>query len=119
MKPRESQSHPGPEGQNDLTQPQFSENCSNDTAEDPRLLEAVKGYLAALESGGRPSRREWLERFPDIAAELSVYLDGLAFVHSAAGRLAQDAGKKASASRSGNPSRHRGGAAPGRLPAYP
>jgi serine/threonine protein kinase len=92
MKPEESKSPARSDGQD------HPDDCSedDDAGEDPRLLEAVKGYLAALESGGRPSRREWLTRHPEIAAKLSVYLDGLAFVHSAAGRLAGDDGKQGS-----------------------
>jgi len=62
----------------------LSDARSNDN---PRLLAAVKEYLSALEAGSRPSRREWLARYSDIAKELSECLDGLAFVHSAAGRL--------------------------------
>ncbi len=58
-----------------------------DAAEDPRLLRAVREYMAALDAGERPSRREWIKRFPEIAQELSQCLDGLAFVHSAAGRI--------------------------------
>ena len=55
--------------------------------EDPRLLEAVREYMNALDAGLRPSRREWLERYPEIAKELGACLDGLAFVHSAAGKM--------------------------------
>jgi len=93
MKPRESESPRGPQAQDDPAEPQ--DGCSQEAEEDPRLLEAVKAYLAELETGGRPSRRDWLTRYPEIAAELSVYLDGLAFVHSAAGRLAHSAGSNA------------------------
>lgn len=56
-------------------------------SEDPRLLGAVREYMAALEAGQRPNRQEFLKRYPDIAAELSDCLDGLAFVHSAAGQM--------------------------------
>jgi hypothetical protein len=56
-------------------------------AEDPRLMEAVRQYQAALDSGGRPSKREFIARYPDIAAELAECLDGLDFLHSAAPRL--------------------------------
>src|SRR6266550_1569421 len=54
-------------------------------AEDPRLISAVKEYMALLEAGVHPSRHEFLARYPQIADELSICLDGLAFVHSAAG----------------------------------
>ena len=54
---------------------------------DDRLLAAVQEYMTALDAGQRPSRRELLLRYPDIADELSACLDGLAFVHSAAGEI--------------------------------
>jgi hypothetical protein len=57
--------------------------------EDPRLLAAVQEYLAALETGRRPNRQEFLKRHPDVAAELAVCLDGLAFVRSAVAGLAE------------------------------
>src|SRR5262245_4209874 len=53
-------------------------------AEDPRLLEALRQYQAAREAGQRPSRKDFLSRYPDIAAELAECLDGLEFLHSAA-----------------------------------
>ncbi|HVT83053.1 MAG TPA: hypothetical protein VHM90_20615, partial [Phycisphaerae bacterium] len=43
------------------------------------LVEAVREYMAALEAGLRPSRREFLARYPELAAELGPCLDGLAF----------------------------------------
>jgi len=55
--------------------------------EDPRLVAAVKEYLAAVESGRRPNRQEFLARHPGIASELSACLQGLAFVHSAAAQI--------------------------------
>src|SRR6267142_593657 len=56
-------------------------------AEDPRLIAAVREYMALLEAGVHPSRHEFLARYPEIAAELSTCLDGLAFVHSAAAQM--------------------------------
>src|SRR5256885_12419340 len=56
-------------------------------AEDPRLIAAVKEYMALLEAGVHPNRQEFLARYQDIAAELSTCLDGLAFVHSAAAQM--------------------------------
>jgi serine/threonine protein kinase len=55
--------------------------------DNPQLLAAVQEYVAALEAGRRPNRRELLARHPDIADELAACLDGLAFVHSAAGEI--------------------------------
>ena len=64
-------------------------------AEDPRVLAAVQEYMAALEAGKHPSRKEMLARYPDIADELGACLDGLAFVHSAAARLHNDSSSPA------------------------
>ena len=58
--------------------------------EDPRLVDAVKEYMAALESGRRPNRKEFLARHAEIATELAACLDGLAFVHSAAAEMQAD-----------------------------
>ena len=58
--------------------------------EDPRLVAAVQEYMAALDSGRRPNRKEFLARFPEIATPLAECLDGLAFVHSAAGEMQAD-----------------------------
>ena len=55
--------------------------------DDPRLVAAVQEYMAALEAGKRPNRKEFLARHPDIAADLAACLDGLAFVHSAAAEM--------------------------------
>ncbi len=55
--------------------------------EDPRLVEAVREYQAILDRGGRPNRREFLARYPDIASDLAECLDGLEFLNSAAPRL--------------------------------
>jgi hypothetical protein len=55
--------------------------------DDPRVFAAVQKFLAALESGRRPSRREFVAQHPEIAEQLAACLDGLAFIHSAAGEL--------------------------------
>ena len=70
-------------------------------SENPRLLDAVREYLAALEAGGRPSRQEFLARYADIAEELSACLEGLAFVHSAAAQMQGEAAASASAAGGG------------------
>jgi serine/threonine protein kinase len=59
----------------------------NAADEDPRLVEAVREYQSALDSGRRPSRREFLARYPDLADDLAECLDGLDFVTAAAPRL--------------------------------
>jgi tetratricopeptide (TPR) repeat protein len=40
-----------------------------------RLDEIVTAYLKAIEQGQTPDRREWLERYPDLAAELEEFFD--------------------------------------------
>src|SRR5262245_34353591 len=52
--------------------------------DDPRLMAAVQEYLALLEAGQKPSRPEFLRRYPDMAAALAACLDGLEMVHFAA-----------------------------------
>jgi eukaryotic-like serine/threonine-protein kinase len=54
------------------------------TADDPRLLQAVREYLEELESGRRPDRRQWLARYPDLAKAIGQCFDGLELVHHAA-----------------------------------
>ena len=51
--------------------------------EDPRVLQAVEEYLAALEAGQAPGRDEFLGRHAAIAAHLGDYLDGLELIHRA------------------------------------
>lgn len=59
-------------------------------SEDPRLVAAVREYMAELEAGTRPNRKDFLARHADIAADLAACLDGLAFVHSAAAEMNAD-----------------------------
>jgi serine/threonine protein kinase len=62
--------------------------------DDPRLLRAAQEYLAELEAGRRPDRRQYAARFPGLADALTPYLDALDLfqaaprLHSSAGRLA-------------------------------
>lgn len=49
--------------------------------DDPRLRGAAQEYLAALESGQRPDRPAFLERFAEIATELAPFLDALDLFH--------------------------------------
>ena len=53
-------------------------------AEDPRLLKIVQEYHQELESGRQPDRRQWLQRYPDLAEALGPCLEGLELVHRAA-----------------------------------
>src|SRR5579864_7784772 len=66
------------------------------TADDPRVLQAAQEYLAELEAGRRPNRKNFVARFPEIAAELAPYLDALDIVHSAAPLLQEPEIKHAS-----------------------
>ena len=53
------------EGQNDAEQP-----------DEGRLFQAVQSYLHELEQGRRPSRREWLARYPELGpAAASAWTD--------------------------------------------
>src|SRR5262245_19278863 len=52
--------------------------------DDPRLMRAAQEFLAELEAGKSPSRREFLRRYPDLAGPLAPCLDGLELVHKAA-----------------------------------
>ena len=52
--------------------------------EDSAVIQAVQEYLAALEAGRKPDRREFLDRYPGIADALAECLDALEFMHSAA-----------------------------------
>ncbi|HEX5271330.1 MAG TPA: serine/threonine-protein kinase, partial [Gemmataceae bacterium] len=57
-------------------------------AEDPRLIRAAQEYLAELEAGRRPRRREFAARYPEIADALMPYLDALDLFQSASPRSA-------------------------------
>lgn len=61
----------------------YDESSAVDS-DDPRLVAAVREYMAALEKGAAPSRQEFLDRHREIAGDLAVCLDGLEMVHSAA-----------------------------------
>ncbi|MHC4137750.1 MAG: serine/threonine protein kinase, partial [Planctomycetota bacterium] len=49
--------------------------------DDDSVVAELSAYIEALEAGGRPNREELLQRFPEIADELTACLDGLDFVH--------------------------------------
>ncbi len=53
-------------------------------ADDPRLLKLMQEYLRELESGRQPDRRQWSQRYPDLAEALGPFLEGLELVHRAA-----------------------------------
>jgi WD40 repeat protein/serine/threonine protein kinase len=57
--------------------------------DDPRVVRAVQEYLAQAEAGGKPSRAEFVARYPDIAEPLDRCLAGLEFVQAAAPHLSR------------------------------
>jgi len=56
-------------------------------SDDPRLVAAVQEYMAALEKGAPPERKQFLEQHAEIAKDLAICLDGLEMVHSAATKV--------------------------------
>src|SRR6266481_9654975 len=57
--------------------------------DDPRVIQALDDYLAALEAGQKPDRRVFLARHAEVAEALAKCLDGLEFVQKAAPQLDQ------------------------------
>src|SRR5258708_5555491 len=55
--------------------------------DDPRVIQALDEYLAALEAGQKPDRMVFLARHGEIAEPLAKCLDGLEFVQNAAPQL--------------------------------
>jgi serine/threonine protein kinase/Tfp pilus assembly protein PilF len=55
--------------------------------DDPRVVRALQEYMAAVEAGQRPDRREFQARYADVAQTLAECLDGLEFVRSAVPHL--------------------------------
>ena len=53
----------------------------HDPADDPRVLQAARDYLAELEAGHRPDRRAYEARHPDLAAAVAECLDGVELAH--------------------------------------
>ena len=62
---------------------------SQPALDDPRVIEALDEYMAALQRGQKPDRKTFLGHHADIADALAQCLDGLEFVHSAAPQLSQ------------------------------
>src|SRR5437764_2703375 len=50
-------------------------------ADDPRVIEALEEYLAAVESGERPNRQAFLARHAEVAEALADCLDGMDALH--------------------------------------
>ena len=57
------------------------------TEDDARVVAALEEYVAALESGGRPNRPDFLARHAPIAPILADCLDGVEWLRSALPRL--------------------------------
>ncbi len=77
--------------------------------DDPRTLAAVEEYLAELEAGRQPDRRQFLARYPELADVLANCLDGLDFVrHTAPALAAQEAALPADAIPPEQPARSLG-----------
>ncbi len=67
----------------------------DDSADDPRVVQAVREYMAAVESGSRPNRQVFLARHGDIAEPLAECLEALEFLRAAAPQLETPAGTAA------------------------
>ncbi len=50
--------------------------------EDPRLVRAAQDYLAAVEAGRRPDRKEFAAQHADLFPALAPYLDALDLLHA-------------------------------------
>ena len=61
------------------------------TADESAVAEAMEIYMAEVEAGHNPDRREFLARFPEIADSLEIQLKGLDFLNGIAPQ-AQTAG---------------------------
>lgn len=57
---------------------------SPDRWEDPRVVQALEEYRSAQDRNEVPDRREFLERYADVALELGACLDALDFVRNTA-----------------------------------
>jgi serine/threonine protein kinase len=66
-----------------------------DPADDPRVVQAVREYMAAVEGGLKPNRQEFLARHGDVADPLAECLDALEFLRTAAPQLETPAGAAA------------------------
>src|SRR5260370_42673576 len=51
--------------------------------DDPRVIEALDEYLAALETGQKPDRQEFLARHAAVADALAECLEGMEVLHEA------------------------------------
>jgi serine/threonine protein kinase len=65
----------------------ISSDSQDDSADsDPRIVAAVKAFMAQLDAGQSPSLSGYLAEHADVADQLRPALEGLAMVHRGAGR---------------------------------
>jgi serine/threonine protein kinase len=62
-----------------------SEAASRSAAEDPRVVDAVKRFMAMMESGNAPEVNAFCKEYPDIASTLEPCLAGLAMLQKGFG----------------------------------
>jgi len=55
---------------------------ADDALEDPRIFAVVQEYMSQLESGRRPDRSEFVNRFPELSDAVRQCLEGLDIVQS-------------------------------------
>src|SRR5207245_2547347 len=55
---------------------------AHSASDDPRVLQAAREYLAELEAGGTPDRQAYVQRCPDLAADLVECFDGIDLAHT-------------------------------------
>jgi eukaryotic-like serine/threonine-protein kinase len=60
--------------------------------DDPRVVQALEEYSAALKAGHKPDRHDFPARYPEVAEVLAECLEGLEFVRAAAPHLQPPAG---------------------------
>src|SRR5438552_5724331 len=66
---------------NEYQQPE--QGVVSPAVDDPRIIEALEQYLAAVEAGEKPNRQAFLARHAEIAGALVECLDGLEALQAA------------------------------------
>jgi serine/threonine protein kinase len=69
-----------------------ADNHPRPELDDPRVIEALDEYLAALETGQKPNRQAFLARHAAIAGPLAECLDGMEALHEASSSSPQPVG---------------------------
>src|SRR5262249_3795963 len=62
-------------------------NSPTPDANDPRIIQAIEEYAAALKAGKAPDRHEFQSRYPEIAEALGECLEGLELMQATAPHL--------------------------------